>query len=415
MHILLLKPKALYVISRFAQACARAGVDLTVLMASKPPTRQYLVSFENEAMQTIEALDVDDENVEAMAAALGRYDAVVAGGEYTAIFGERLAARLGVFHNPLEPAASYRDKHQMRQRFAEAGVSQPRLLARFANMHEVQAHDWAAVRFPVIVKPVDMSSSFYVRRCEDAESARKVYRRIFMHSQSFAGVGFSAQGLLEELAPGPEYSAECVVEDGQLRAIFLTSKLLSAYPSCDEVGHLSGEPWASAAMQAQARAAAEGVVRAWQLHSGVMHLEFKWHDGELKVIEAACRVAGDMISVLVEMRYGVSLEECLVRLRCRGQLALALGRHTPQGDGHCYGIKYLFHENIGTVPGPGIEVLESVRFAKEDTGAAGYGVESRLGYKLVRSRSHALLKRYVGALIAADATCAAAETLEVTT
>ncbi|WP_374562564.1 acetyl-CoA carboxylase biotin carboxylase subunit family protein [Ideonella sp.] len=398
MNILLLKPKALFVLTRFADACSRAGVDMTIMMAPRPPTKHYLVSFANDSLETIDELAVAGDDDEAMAPLLGRYDAVVAAGEYSVLLGERLSARLGLFHNPLGPIESYRDKYQMRQRFADAGVNQPKLLAKFSSMEEVEAFDWSSVRFPVIVKPIDLSSSFYVRLCDDADSAKKIYRRIFKHSQSFSGVAFSAQGLLEEVAMGPEYSIECVVDKRKLVAAFLTSKLLSAYPTCDEVGHISGEPWLSESMQAQAERAVEGIIRAWQLESAVLHVEFKWCDGEVKVIEAACRIGGDLISTITEKRHGVSLEECLVLLRCRGDVRSALARHTPEGDGYCYGVKFLFHENQATPLDPSIEVLERVRHAKEDTGAGGFGVEQRLGHVLVRSRSAQALRDYIGAL-----------------
>lgn len=399
MKVLLLKPKALYVLSRFAQACSRAGVDLTILMAPKPPLKHYLVTFQNDSLDTVDELAVGDDDPAAMAALLPRFDAVVAGGEYSVIFGERLAAQMGVFHNPLAPVESYRNKYQMRQRFADAGVSQPRMLARFASMDEVNAFDWASVQFPVIVKPIDLSSSFYVRLCHDADSARRVYRRIFMHSQSFAGVSFSAQGLLEEVAWGPEYSVECVVDRGRLVASFLTTKFLSPHPACDEIAHLSGEAYESDAVRAQVERAVDGIIRAWQLEAAVLHVEFKLCDGEVKVIEAACRIGGDMISTLVDLRYGVSLEECLVLLRCRGDVRSALQRGEHEAAGWYYGIKYLFAETLGLRPGPEIEVIEHVRHPKESSGpGGGFGIEQRLGHTLVRSRSLPALKAWLATL-----------------
>src|SRR5205085_10318919 len=113
------------------------------------------------------------------------------------------------------------------------------------------------------------------------------------------------------------------------RALFLTSKFLSGYPTCDEVGHRSGEDCTDARMEAEVRRAVEGIVQAWQVTSGVLHGEFKVSDGVVKVIEAACRIGGDMISTITEMQHGVSLEECLVRLRCRGDVGEALRRQRP--------------------------------------------------------------------------------------
>jgi biotin carboxylase len=289
----------------------------------------------------------------------------------------------------------------MRDCFGAEGVNQPRLLARFTCMDEVDAFDWTAVRFPVIVKPVDLSSSFHVRLCDDLAAARRVYRRIFMHSQSFAGAAFSAQGLLEEAVFGPEYSMECVVQEGAVVAQFLTTKFLSPFPACDEIGHLSGERLGDPGLETQVAQAVQGIVRAWRLQAGVMHVEFKVCGGEVKVIEAACRVGGDLISSLVELRHGVSLEECLVALRCRRDVRAAFDRHAPEGDGFHYAICYLFAENLDTAVPFEVEVLETVRLAKPASPpGGGLGVEQRLGHRLLRSRSLSALRGYVGALSA---------------
>lgn len=404
MKVLLLKPSALFVLSRFAQACSRAGVGLTIMMASKPASKHYLVSFADDALETIEELPVAADDVEAFAARLPHFDAVIAGGEYSVLLGERLAARLSLFHNPLGAIESYRDKAQMRRRFAEAGVDQPRLLARFADMGEVDAFDWSSVAFPVIVKPIDLSSSFHVRLCHDAASARSVYRRIFLHSQSFAGTALSAQGLLEEAVAGPEYSLECVVENGRLAAHWLTTKFLGPLPACDEIGHLTGEEFSGPEMRARALHAVDGIIDAWQLRSAVLHVEFKHCGGDIKVIEAACRIGGDMISTITDARHGVSLEECQVLLRLGVDVRPALRRAAAAAEGWYYGIKYTYAETLGMKPPAEIEALESVRHPKESGGpGGGFGVEQRLGHTLARSRSLDAMKAWIGAISADQA------------
>ena len=52
--------------------------------------------------------------------------------------------------------------------------------------------------------------------------------------------------------------------------------------------------------------------------------------GQRKVIEAACRIGGDMISTITEMRYGVALEKCLARLRTGLDLRPAFRHHRPE-------------------------------------------------------------------------------------
>ena len=349
MHVLLVKPKALYITMRFAEACRRLGFDMTLLVTPKAGGKHYLVSFVNDAFETVDEIPIAGDDADAIAQLLPRYDALIPAWEYSVLFAERLSAALGVFHNPIERIESYRSKYLMRTYFAEAGVSQPTLLARFSSMQEVNEYDWRSVKFPVIVKPVDMSASLYVRLCHDADSAKKIYQRIFKYSQSFSGIAFSAQGLLEEVVLGPEYSAECVIQHGEIAALFPTTKFVSPYPACDEVGHLSGEIFADG-IEEQVRRAVRGVVAAWRIDSAVLHVEYKISDGTVKVIEAACRIGGDMISEIVELCHGVSLEECLIRLRCGIDVRDALYRRNAAGDGYCYAIKYLYKENLDVQP-----------------------------------------------------------------
>ena len=396
MNVLLLMPKELYILTRFAEACRRHGFGLSIMMAPRPPTRCYLVTFVNDSYQTIEEVPVAEATAEAVAPFLGKFDSVVAAGEFSVVLGEQLSARLGLFHNNLQRVESYRNKHLMRQRFAEAGVSQPKVLARFSSLAEVDAFDWGSVEFPVIVKPVDMTASFYVRLCDDAPSARRLYQRIFMHSQSFAGGGFLGQGLLEEVAFGPEYSAECVVQDRRVVALFPTTKFLSPYPACDEIGHLSGEPFADEGVAIKVREEVERITRAWDVISAVMHVEYKLHDREVKVIEGACRIGGDMISELVELTHGVSLEECLLLLRSTKDVGAALERRNVGGGDECHGIKYLFSENIAAPLPADVKVLRTVKYPGLEAGdGSGFGAEARLGHVLVQSRSLSALKEYL--------------------
>jgi biotin carboxylase len=401
MNVLLLMPRALYIMARFAEACRRQGIDLTIMTVPNPPTKRYLISFVNDTYQNTHEVSVESEDEEAMASWVKQFDAIIPSGEFSVVLAERLSERLGLFHNALERVASYRNKFLMRQAFAEHGVSQPNILARFASMEDVSAFSWAAVRFPVIVKPVDMSASLYVRLCNNADEAKRVYQRIFKHTQSFSGALFSAQGLLEEVALGPEYSVECVIQHQQIIALFQTTKFVSPYPTCDEVGHLSGEHF-SGAVKDQVGEVVRRIVHAWGVESAVLHIEYKISDGQVKVIEGACRIGGDMISELVELRYGVSLEECLVLLRCNRDVERAFNRYMPAGDGYYYAIKYFFSENVSMPPPTDVEVLREVRNANASPQPANaYGVERRLGHALVRGRSLTSLRAYLSVGVAA--------------
>ena len=311
------------------------------------------------------------------------------------ILAEQLAQQRGLFHNPIERVQAYRNKYLMRSAFAACGVEQPAILAKFDGLDQVDAFDWSSIEFPVIVKPVDLTGSLHVRLCHDAVGARRVLLRIFKHAKSFSGQSFVGQALVEEPVFGPEYSAECVVREGELLHLVPTTKFVSPYPACDEVGHLSGEPL-KPAIAAQIELAVSGIVRAWNLRSAVLHVEFKISGGRLKVIEAACRIGGDMISELVGLRHGVSLEECLVLLRAGKDPAPALRAREPATPAVYYGIKYLFAENQATRAPADVDVLRLVRSSTaEHLTGGGYGLERRLGHALVRSTNLGALKTFL--------------------
>ena len=267
----------------------------------------------------------------------------------------------------------------MRQRFAQAGISQPSVLARFGSLSEVDKHPWEQVRFPVIAKPVDLTSSLYVRCVDNPQEARSMYRRIFKHVQSFGGASFSGAGLLEEYVPGPEYSAECIVDEGLLVALFVTTKFVSPLPACDEIGHLCGAP-----VPARHRLAIEDtahrVIAAWQIKGGVLHIEYKYVQEKVIVMEAACRIGGDFISELVELQHGVNLEEHLLRIRSRSPCLLA---EAPSArDEERFGIRFMFARSRDWHPENGISVLREIRYSREAPPHREFGIHERNRFKI---------------------------------
>ena len=333
-------------------------------------------------------------NMDALVAKLRgeRVQGVVPGGEFSVAVSDHIAAGLGLPHNPLAHAATFRNKASMRARFDEVGVAQPQVLMHFASLEEANSFDWASVSFPVIVKPVDMASSMFVRACHSADEARELLREMFSVVDSGSdGLPFSRGALVEELATGPEYSAECVVENGLLKAFFLTTKFVSPWPHCNEVGHVSGDRLALGA-EAQLRRAIDGVMAAWGVTDTVMHVEFKLTPQGVRVIEAGNRVAGDRISELVELRYGVSLEECFCRLRARAGLVIA-----PTVDNHAapfVGVKFYFDEQR--------EPALRVSIVREETWAPRvamtpmvHDIKQRLGFRIVTSGQREVLEALI--------------------
>jgi len=291
---------------------------------------------------------------------------------------------------------AYRDKHRMRQLFATQGLLQPRTLARFDTLEQVDSFQWESVDFPVIVKPVDLTSSLYVRLCHTRQEARAMYRRIFKHVQSFGGVSFSGAGLLESYIPGPEFSAECIVRDSEVGELFVTTKFVGPLPACDEIGHLVGVQQSAEHLHV-IRQAAHQIVRAWKIERAVLHVEYKFGGGEVIIMESACRIGGDFIAELVQLQYGVRLEEELIAVRLGLPIGQTAAMRTPNPAFQYHGIRFLFATSDDPAPPEAIEVLREVRYARAEAPHQMHGIHDRLGYQVVRSRSLEAIKRYLGA------------------
>jgi hypothetical protein len=182
--------------------------------------------------------------------------------------------------------------------------------------------------------------------------------------------------------------------------LFVTTKFLSPYPACDEIAHLCGEPLDNK-IKEKVVITVQRIVQAWGLGSAVLHIEYKICDGNVKVIEGACRIGGDMISELVELKYGISMEECLVLVRSKRDIRAVFAEISGTQNDYFYGIKYLFSENIASSTPSDIEILRKRKSVQTDADhrfGTGFGVEKRLGHMLVRSRSLSSLKSYLAEL-----------------
>lgn len=393
-HVLLLMPREGYILARFTRAIQNLGLDVTLAFDQPAEKSWLLVSLMNGEYGSLARVPypVDASQLPELPFPV---DAVIPTSEFSVQVCERLGAAAGVFHNPLAAVPAYRDKQQMRRLFAECGVQQPRVLGRFDSLEEVDAFDWASVSFPVIVKPLDLTSSLYVKLCHSPAEARSVYRRIFKHVQSFGGVTFSGAGLLETYVPGREFSAECVVSEGRLSRLFITTKFVSPLPACDEIGHLSGAPVSLQHWQA-VQDLAQKVIRAWSVSRAVLHIEYKFVNDTAIAMEAGCRIGGDFIAELVELQHGIHLEEELVAMRL-GRLPNTVEEVLPQPPApqHFHGIRFLFSSSRVTAD-PDVEVLREVHYTRAPAPSQQFGIHDRLGYQVVRSSSLPSLVAYLG-------------------
>ncbi|WLG85676.1 ATP-grasp domain-containing protein [Pseudomonas cucumis] len=393
MNILLLHPVSGWSLQRVSQLCLDNCWRLTIITIESSTVGKDC----NGLHEWLRVPALTDDPLE-LRRQIGdrRFDAVVAGNEFAVIAADVLAAELGLYHNRLDRIRSSRNKALMRVAFAEKQIPQPRVLAVLASLDESRDLDWTKISFPVIVKPVDMAMSLFVRKCDTRQQVEDTLEKIFLFKHSrLTNYAFTAQALIEEFAEGQEYSLEGVIEQGSLVHRVLTTKFVSPLPACYEVGHISGEevpPQHDAALSQ----ICERIAQCWGMRSGVIHLEFKMTAQQLWVIEAAARAPGCHIPELVELRHGYSIEEAFVRLRAG--LPWRDGTPFTKAPGWV-GIRFSFLDQRSLEITDDLEVLTEHHDAAEALpGAEAYSVNQRTGYAIVRSASFESISRFVGKL-----------------
>lgn len=393
MKILLLHPVSAWSLQRVSQVCANNGWALTIITIDTSTVGAGC----NNLDEWLRVPALTDNPLELLSQ-IGdrRFDAVVAGNEFAVIAADVLAAELGLYHNQLEYIRSSRNKALMRTAFAQKMIPQPKLLAVLTSPAHSRDLDWTKITFPVIVKPVDMAMSLFVKKCDTKEQVEEVLKKIFSFKQSrLTNYEFTAQALIEEFAEGPEYSLEGVIEAGRLVQRVLTTKFVSPLPSCYEVGHISGEDIPSE-HDSELTRICESIGECWGMRNGVIHLEFKMTAQQLWVIEAAARAPGCHIPELVELRHGYSIEEAFIRLRA----GLPWRDGTPFTETPGWvGIGFSFLDLRSLEITNDLELLaEHHDPAEALPGAEAYSVNQRTGYAIVRSASFESISRFVGKL-----------------
>ena len=200
----------------------------------------------------------------------------------------------------------------MRSAFAACGVEQPAILAKFDGLDQVDAFDSSWMNSPSSSNPsispaASMSASAAMPAAQAGPLALLRARAVLL------GPSFVGQALVEEPVFGPEYSAECVVREGDF---FISSprRSSSAPPRLRR-----GRPPERGA----ARAGDRGADRACRIgHRPAWNLPVR---GPARRIRDLGRAREGRRGRLPDRwrhdlragraRHGVSLEECLVLLR----------------------------------------------------------------------------------------------------
>jgi biotin carboxylase len=311
-RLLLLLPTTTYRTHDFLEAARTLGVD--IVCASDEPS-----TFEAHAPDNLLTLDfADPDAAAAKVAALAErrpLAAVIGVDDLTAVAAAAIAERLGLRRASARAAvAAARDKYQMRQCLAAAGVPVPRF--RRIALKDDPFLAARGVAFPCVVKPLALSASRGVIRANTVDQFVAAFHRIatLLARQDVEVGGDAAQFILaEEYVPGVEVALEGLLVGGTLHTLALFDKPDPLEgPFFEETIYVTPSRL-PAATQAAIERVTGTACAALGLAEGPVHAELRVNDAGPWVLEVAARSIGGLCSRTLRFGTGMSLEEIVLR------------------------------------------------------------------------------------------------------
>jgi biotin carboxylase len=385
--VLLLVPARTYHAADFLLAAARMDLDLVIGSDGALPLGGRPVIPVNPADP--------DRSASLITTRCGPVDAVIAADAPMLELAAAVAARLGLPHNPAEAVRNAADKARQRQRWAAAGVPQPRFeIIPAAATGGTIRRAAETVGFPCVVKAISLSASQGVLRAGNAAAAVTAARRI-RQVLTAARRPDHEPLLIEEYLPGPEISIDGLVTGEGLTVTAVFDKPATPEGPTFEETLLVTPSQLPGPVLASAIATAGQAARALGLTRGPVHAELRIDDrgGQPApaMLELAARSIGGLCSRALRFRDSQTLEELI--------LASALGQPLPAA-GPAFGQP----AGVCMLPVPRAGVLRAVK-GRDDAaavpGITGLTITIPVGQP-VRPLPDG--DRYLGFLFAAAAT-----------
>lgn len=252
------------------------------------------------------------------------------GSDLAAITVNYIAEKLGLTGNGMVSAMAATNKHLMRLAFEKAGL--PSCKSRLVSSpEEAEALE---LDYPVIVKPTDRSGSRGVFKVTEPSQLARAIEKARSHS-------FEKKALVEEFAPGREYSIEYVSWQGEHHFLACTEKFTTGAPLFVETGHLQPPLHMDAGLLSRIRELVPRVLDCLGIRFGASHTELKIDDsGSIRIIECGGRMGGDCIgSDLVYISRGVDFVRACIDVACGREPRLS-----PEHPPRIAAIRFIFSQ-----------------------------------------------------------------------
>jgi len=218
-----------------------------------------------------------------------------------------LLRKLGIPCNNETTERIATNKYLMRCAMRDAGLDSPRFVLVEESFNKSDAE---SLTYPLIIKPVDLSSSRGVMKINGPEELDEAVAYAMGWSKE-------KKAILEEYIEGPEYSGESIAYEGRYKLLAVTEKSTTGAPHFVETGHkqpadLSNEVLNKVEQTLYRAFASMGI------EYGAVHPEFRIDsNGDIYFMEIGARMGGDCIgSDLVPLSSGYDYMGMVISIGC---------------------------------------------------------------------------------------------------
>lgn len=218
-----------------------------------------------------------------------------------------LLRKMGIPCNSEETEKIATNKYLMRCAMRDSGVEGPKFLLIDGKFDKEQIKDFT---YPLIVKPIDLSSSRGVMKINNEEELQAAVSYALEWSKA-------KKVILEEFIEGPEYSGESIAYDGKYKLLVVTEKQTIGAPHFVECGHKQPANLSSEMLK-KVEDTLYKAFASMGIKYGAVHPEFKiTKDGKVIFMEIGARMGGDCIgSDLVPISTGYDYMGMVISCGC---------------------------------------------------------------------------------------------------
>jgi len=239
------------------------------------------------------------------------YCGIIAGDDMTTEIAAHAAQALKLPHNPPQAVHLTRWKHKARAILRQSGLPVPKHWV--VAISDAINGKFPEVTFPCVVKPVNLSGSRGVIRCNNNSELLEASKRIARITENLPETEARSCVLIEQYISGCEIALEAILRNGKLTpvAIFDKPDPLEG-PYFEETYYITPSRLPDA-LQKRALSTVERACEVYGLNTGPIHAELRIHNDETYIIEIAARTIGGDCAQLLEYASGYSLESLVIQ------------------------------------------------------------------------------------------------------